>query len=114
MPTWRDCALGYSMCPGPVVLPRTGPILNNLCRSVPRVESPLWPSGGGTSVVGGVEAIDGGMGKAIALSMVAFDRIIDIDEVSATARVQTGVFGPELEEALQEHGFTAGHFPRIL
>ena len=100
------------VAPDAVVLPRTEAHIEQLMQVCSTRRIAIVAFGGGTSVVGGVEAIDGGMGKAIALSMVAFDRIIDIDEVSATARVQTGVFGPELEEALQEHGFTAGHFPQ--
>lgn len=72
----------------------------------------VTPFGGGTSVVGGVEAIDGGYGKAIALSMVAFNNILEIDEVANTVTVQTGVFGPDLEAELEPRGLTVGHFPQ--
>lgn len=68
--------------------------------------------GGGTSVVGGVEAYDGGFGKAIALSMVNFNKILGIDTEAETVEVQAGVFGPDLEAALQPLGLTVGHFPQ--
>ncbi len=38
--------------------------------------------------------------------------MIDVDPVSLTARVEPGVFGPELERLLGEHGMTLGHFPQ--
>lgn len=70
------------------------------------------PFGGGTSVVGGVEAVDGGFGKAIALSMTRFDRVLDVDRVAGTVTVETGVYGPDLEAHLAPTGMTVGHFPQ--
>jgi alkyldihydroxyacetonephosphate synthase len=64
--------------------------------------------GGRSSVVGGATPSRG----AIALDLTGLNRVLDIDEVSGTVRVQAGVFGPDLERALAPRGLTAGHFPQ--
>ena len=38
--------------------------------------------------------------------------MLDLDEVSHTATFEAGIYGPELEAALQERGYTLGHFPQ--
>jgi alkyldihydroxyacetonephosphate synthase len=74
----------------------------------------LVPFGGGTSVVGGVEA--GRIGElcagAISLDMRKFNRVLEVDTVSRAARIQAGMFGPALEDALRPHGYTLRHFPQ--
>jgi alkyldihydroxyacetonephosphate synthase len=68
------------------------------------------PFGGGTSVVGGVEArFDG---PAVSLDLGALDRVLEVDEVSRAARVQAGVLGPALEDQLRPRGLTLRHFPQ--
>lgn len=100
------------VAPDAVVLPQTEKHIEELFALCAERKIAVVPFGGGTSVVGGVEAIDGGLGKAIAVSMTAFDKIIEIDEVAGTVTAQTGVFGPDLEKELAAAGFTAGHFPQ--
>jgi alkyldihydroxyacetonephosphate synthase len=68
----------------------------------------VTPQGGRSSVVGGA-APDRG---AIALDLTGLNRVLEIDDVSGTVRVEAGVFGPDLENALAPHGLTAGHFPQ--
>lgn len=71
------------------------------------------PFGGGSSVVGGVNALIGeGQRGVITLDMTLMDQILEIDEAALVARVQAGVYGPQLEEALQARGFTLGHYPQ--
>jgi alkyldihydroxyacetonephosphate synthase len=68
------------------------------------------PFGGGTSVVGGVEArFDG---PAVSMDLRSFDRVLEIDHASGAARVQGGVLGPALEDQLREHDLTLRHFPQ--
>jgi alkyldihydroxyacetonephosphate synthase len=68
------------------------------------------PYGGGTSVVGGVEArVDG---PAACLDVSALDRVLEVDDVSRAARIQAGANGPRLEEQLAEHGMTLRFFPQ--
>jgi alkyldihydroxyacetonephosphate synthase len=71
------------------------------------------PYGGGTSVVGGVEArVDKGYGGAVSIDLGRFDRVLEIDRASRAARIQAGAAGPWLEEQLREHGLTLRHFPQ--
>lgn len=105
-------AAKLDIAPDAVVLPKTEKHIEDLFTLCAERKIAIVPFGGGTSVVGGVEALDGGMGKAIAVSMTAFDRILEIDPIAGTVTVETGVFGPDLEKALEAEGFTAGHFPQ--
>jgi alkyldihydroxyacetonephosphate synthase len=70
------------------------------------------PFGGGTSVVGGVEPERGGFGAVIALDLARMNRLIDVDPVSLTARLEPGMTGPEAEAGLAAHGMTLGHLPQ--
>jgi alkyldihydroxyacetonephosphate synthase len=69
------------------------------------------PFGGGTSVVGGVEARVGER-AAISLDLRRLDRVLEVDATSLAARIQAGATGPGLEEQLKEHGLTLRHFPQ--
>jgi len=69
------------------------------------------PFGGGTSVVGGVEPLRGGLEALIALDLTAL-RELEVDRRSQTARLGPGLRGPEAEQGLAERGFTLGHFPQ--
>ena len=69
------------------------------------------PYGGGTSVVWGVNAPE----QAETVVTVDLDRlngVLEIDPVSRAARLQAGLLGPDLEDALRPHGLTLRHFPR--
>jgi alkyldihydroxyacetonephosphate synthase len=69
------------------------------------------PFGGGTSVVGGVEALDGGHKAVISLDL-AHLQTVDVDRLSLTARLGPGLSGPDAEAALRSRGLTLGHFPQ--
>ena len=71
------------------------------------------PYGGGTSVVGGVTPrVGSGYNGAASIDMGALDRVLEVDEVSRSARIQAGALGPALEEQLRGHGYTLRHFPQ--
>jgi alkyldihydroxyacetonephosphate synthase len=71
------------------------------------------PYGGGTSVVGGVEAAVGdAYAGAVSIDLSRLDRVLEIDQVSRAARIQAGAPGPGLEDQLREHGLTLRHFPQ--
>lgn len=69
------------------------------------------PFGGGSSVVGGVEYRDGDR-RFVSMDMTDMDRVLEIDPVSLSARVQGGALGPVLEDQLRPHGLTMRHFPQ--
>jgi alkyldihydroxyacetonephosphate synthase len=72
------------------------------------------PFGGGTSVVGGVEpAISSErFAGVVTIDLRAMDRVLEVDPVSHSARIQAGATGPVLEEQLRDHGLTLRHFPQ--
>jgi alkyldihydroxyacetonephosphate synthase len=71
------------------------------------------PFGGGTSVVGGVEAAGcADYAGVVSIDLKALDRVLEVDPVSLAARIQAGATGPCLEEQLAEHGLTLRHFPQ--
>jgi alkyldihydroxyacetonephosphate synthase len=68
------------------------------------------PYGGGSSVVGGVTPMVDG--PVISLDLARLSQVLEVDEVSGSARIQAGAFGPALEAQLAEHGLTLRHFPQ--
>jgi alkyldihydroxyacetonephosphate synthase len=72
----------------------------------------IVPFGGGTSVVGGVQALRGDKSAVIVLDLMRLDRLVSVDPVSRIAVLQAGVVAPEAERLLAAHGFTLGHFPQ--
>ena len=69
------------------------------------------PFGGGTSVVGGVEA-RAGERPVVTLDLRRLDRVIEVDATSLAARIEAGATGPRLEQQLREHGLTLRFFPQ--
>ena len=71
------------------------------------------PFGGGTSVVGGVEArFEREFGGVVSIDMRQMDKVLEVDHTSLLARVQAGAPGPILERQLAEHNLTLRHFPQ--
>ncbi|MFI9046053.1 FAD-binding oxidoreductase [Streptomyces sp. NPDC053427] len=70
------------------------------------------PFGGGSSVVGGVEYRGDAHRAVLSLDLTSMDRVLEIDAVSRSARIQAGALGPVLEEQLRPHGLTLRHFPQ--
>lgn len=71
------------------------------------------PYGGGSSVVGGVEApAADAFAGAVSIDLGRLDRVLELDRGSRAARIQAGVLGPALEDQLRPHGLTLRHFPQ--
>ena len=71
------------------------------------------PFGGGTSVVGGVRPeVPSWCNGVLSLDLRALERVLEVDPVSRSARIQAGASGPGLEAQLGEHGLTLRHFPQ--
>jgi alkyldihydroxyacetonephosphate synthase len=70
------------------------------------------PFGGGTSVVGGLEALRNGHEAAISLDLARMDRVVEVDERSLTAVLEPGLRLPEADRALAAHGLTLAHMPQ--
>ncbi len=71
------------------------------------------PYGGGSSVVGGVEArLDEGWPGAVSIDLTGLDRVLEVDRTSRAARIQGGALGPLLEDQLRPYDYTLRHFPQ--
>jgi alkyldihydroxyacetonephosphate synthase len=71
------------------------------------------PYGGGSSVVGGVEAdIGDRFSGVVSLDLTLLHRVVEIDRISRAARIQAGALGPVLESQLRPHGLTLRHYPQ--
>ncbi len=71
------------------------------------------PYGGGSSVVGGVEAPARDTHRGVvSIDLGRLDRVLEVDRTSRAARIQGGVLGPSLEEQLRPLGLTLRHFPQ--
>jgi alkyldihydroxyacetonephosphate synthase len=68
------------------------------------------PFGGGSNISGCLERMQRGR-MVISLDMRRMRRVLQADTCSFTARIEAGVFGPDLEAQLGAHGMTLGHFP---
>jgi alkyldihydroxyacetonephosphate synthase len=71
----------------------------------------VMPFGGGTSVVGGIEARVGDR-AVVSMDLRRLDRVLEVDSESMAARIQAGATGPGLEGQLRERGLTLRHFPQ--
>ena len=72
-----------------------------------RESIPVTPWGGGSGSQGGILPVYGG----IMLDLKRLNKIIEIDEVSHTVTVETGINCTLLELALNEKGLTFPHYP---
>lgn len=93
-----------------VVWPREEVEIVEILRLAERENLAVIPFGGGSSVTGGVEPMGEKEGY-ISLDMARMNRVLRVDATSHTALIQAGALGPEIEEQLNAHGFTLGHFP---
>ncbi|MGM0578496.1 MAG: FAD-binding oxidoreductase [Myxococcota bacterium] len=114
---YRDLVRGFrgdfSGAPDLVALPRDEDEVAAALRWASAHQVAVVPRGGGTSVVGGVEADVGeGYGGVLCLDLGRMDRVLEVEPVSRTARIQAGATGPGLEAGLAEHGLTLRHFPQ--
>jgi alkyldihydroxyacetonephosphate synthase len=70
------------------------------------------PFGGGTSVVGGLEAAGAAFAGLAAIDLRRMNALLSLDEESRVATMEPGLRGPEAEALLDERGYTIGHFPQ--
>lgn len=103
----------FAGAPDFIVYPRSEDELRAALDTCSEAELAAIPYGGGTSVVGGVEAAVGdGCRGAATIDLSRLDDVLEVDPVSRLARIQAGCKGPRLESKLAEHGFSLRHYPQ--
>jgi alkyldihydroxyacetonephosphate synthase len=108
---WRMRHADVSFAPDCVLFPETEDEIAAVVEAAARHNVVVVPFGGGSNVAGCLEVQhrDGRMVATVNLRQ--FNRVLAIDKMSGTARVQAGILGPDLEQALAAEGLTLGHFP---
>lgn len=114
---YRDLVRGFSgdFTPAPdfVVRPRDERDIVRVLEWASEEHVAVIPFGGGTSVVGGVEgAVGEDYRGVISLDVRRLDRVLEVDDVSLSARIQAGATGPMIEAQLARHGLTLRHYPQ--
>ncbi len=114
---YRDLVRGFAgdFTPAPdwVAYPEDEREVAELLAFCARESVAAIPFGGGTSVVGGVEGVvDDRYRGVVSIDLRRMDRVLEVDAVSRSARIQAGATGPRLEEGLAPHGLTLRHFPQ--
>ncbi len=112
---YRDVVRGFrgefENPPDLVALPKDESEIETVLSWAEAEGAAVVPFGGGTSVVGGVEAPLGDR-PVVSLDLRRLDRVLEVDAESLAARIQAGATGPVLEDQLREHGLTLRHFPQ--
>lgn len=98
--------------PDAVVAPGSHDEVLGVLRACMQAGAAVVPFGGGTSVVGGLAPLRGDHGALVSLDLGRLDGVVELDERSATARIQAGLRLPECERILNARGYTLGHFPQ--
>ncbi len=96
-----------------VAFPRKAADIADVLDWASRHDVAVMPFGGGTSVVGGVEAdVGSAYAATLSLDLGRPYQVLEIDTTSRAALIQAGILGPDLEAKLRSHGVTLRHFPQ--
>lgn len=96
--------------PDVVVYPESEREICLIIRAAADRDVVVIPFGGGSNISGCLERMDSSR-MVVSLDLRRMRRVLEVDEQSCIARVEPGVFGPDLEEQLAAYGMTLGHFP---
>lgn len=100
-----------------VVHPKNREDVQAIVRYAHEQKIPVYVFGGGSSVTLGLRPSKGGVTLVMSTHM---NRIIEFNETNQTITAESGIMGPDLENALRKapllynakHPFTCGHFPQ--
>jgi len=96
--------------PSAVVEPTNIAELEEIVRFAGRNRLAVIPYGSGSGVLGGTVPFQG----ELVLALNRMNRVLEIDEINNVVHVEAGMNGGEFEAALQERGYSSGHFPQSL
>ena len=97
--------------PDVVLYPADEDEIIQIMDTVVEANAVLIPFGGGSNIVGALEAQPDEQRAVVSVNMGRLNKVLEIDEESGLARIQAGVFGPDMEEQLGARGWTMGHQP---
>lgn len=112
LPDWIALRSGrIPAFPDGVAYPATDADVRELLRYAKEVGARLIPYGGGTSVVGHINALPD-VQPILTVDLRRLNRLRRFDETSQQATFEAGITGPDLEAELRARGCTLGHFPQ--
>lgn len=95
-----DGLSAYRQLPGLVVLPETDAQVEAVLRTCATLQVPVVPRGAGTGLSGGALPLAHG----VTMSLTRLNRIIQVDPLACTARVQCGVRNLAISEVAAQYG----------
>ncbi len=107
----RTRAADLPRVPDAVIRPGTEDEITAVLQAALSHDAVVIPFGGGSSISGSIEAEPDETRTVLSVDMGRLDQVLSVDAASRLARVQAGVFGPDLERQLNAQGYTMGHFP---
>ncbi|GAA1483536.1 FAD-binding oxidoreductase [Brachybacterium fresconis] len=94
-----------------VVYPSSEDEVAAVLRIVLEQDLVLIPYGGGSCISGSVTPDVHEQRPVLTMNLGRMRDVLEIDDTAGLARVEAGMYGPDLEEQLNELGWTVGHFP---
>ncbi|GAB3220795.1 FAD-binding oxidoreductase [Kineococcus gypseus] len=101
----------FGRLPDLVVYPASEAEVEGALRVALEADAVLIPFGGGSNIVGSLEAPRDEQRPVVSLDLGRLRLLLELDETSQLARIQAGALGPDLEAQLNARGWTLGHFP---
>src|SRR4051812_571747 len=95
--------------PDAVAFPETEQDIARVYDWCDRIGAKVIPYGGGSSVVKGIEP-SAAFDKVVTISTRHMDKVLEVDDISQAARIQGGIYGPAIEDALRATPFTMRHY----
>ena len=101
----------FERVPDVVVYPGSEEELNRILEAAVAEDLVVIPFGGGSSISRSLQAERAEERCIVSVDLGRLNRVLEIDETSGLATIQAGVLGPDMEEQLNDRGWTLGHFP---
>ncbi len=102
----------FSNPPDVVAMPRNEQEVIDVLDWCNASEAVAIPYGGGSSVQGGVEAPSGDDRPVVTIDLRHLSKVLEVDPVSQAARIQAGVYGPDMERQLKPSGLSMRFYPQ--
>jgi len=94
-----------------VIWPETTQEVSGIVIWASKVDAMICPYGAGSGVCGAVIPAANEKRLKVLIDLKKMHEVTKIDPVSMTVSAQTGIIGENLERALNQEGYTLGHFP---